>query len=506
MIRVVRETTAMLIRRIVVAVVSLVCAGLILDMPSAAQTSPLAKADATAQRRANPGNLVGHGGPVKAIAVDPRFPGRMLTGGFDYAAMFWDLSGPVPKLLRRLADHNSPVNATAFVGQHGLTGGDDGRLTVWNLETGIAMHRYSGHEGKIVTLDMTSEGKMAVSASWDRTARLWNLTARTPGPVLAGHSGPVTAAVFSDNAMTVYTASADGQIRAFDVSDGRLLRRVHVASQGVNTLLHLKRGNTSDDLLFGTIGGQSGIVDGATGAIVRMLPDVDRPILALAQSLDEAWSPTKRFAIGSGDGRIRVFAADTGAPEQDFQTPFGPVWALSFKTEKGAEPSALYYGGLDDFATYWPFAPRAPFEPVDASAYPRRFQQTGNADTEIGRGEIQFARKCSICHTLTPDGANRAGPTLHNVFGRKIATLPGYPFSAPLKTLDVTWNADSIAKLFELGPDKFTPGSKMPLQVMSEKADRDALIAFLEVATRDAKPGASPVDGMAPSAPQLTKP
>jgi len=47
-----------------------------------------------------------------------------------------------------------------------------------------------------------------------------------------------------------------------------------------------------------------------------------------------------------------------------------------------------------------------------------------------------------------------------------------------------------VGKLFELGPEEFTPGTKMPLQKMTDRAQRDALIAYLEVATRGEQPGA----------------
>ncbi|MEL6226271.1 MAG: c-type cytochrome, partial [Pseudomonadota bacterium] len=104
---------------------------------------------------------------------------------------------------------------------------------------------------------------------------------------------------------------------------------------------------------------------------------------------------------------------------------------------------------------------------------------------------IQFARKCSVCHTLTPDGANRAGPTLHKIFGRKIATHKGYRFSEPLKKLDIVWTPETVSKLFELGPDVFTPGSKMPLQKMTDPKQRDALIAFLKQATEPSSRNAS---------------
>ena len=85
--------------------------------------------------------------------------------------------------------------------------------------------------------------------------------------------------------------------------------------------------------------------------------------------------------------------------------------------------------------------------------------------------------------TLAPDGRNRAGPTLYGVFGRRIATLPGYPYSEPLKKLDIVWNETTIARLFEIGPHEFTPGSKMPLQKITDAKQRDALIAFLKQAT-----------------------
>ena len=61
------------------------------------------------QRRARPGNLVGHGGPVKALAVDSA-SGRALTGSFDYAMMGWDIAQETPQRLHRLDDHNGAVN------------------------------------------------------------------------------------------------------------------------------------------------------------------------------------------------------------------------------------------------------------------------------------------------------------------------------------------------------------------------------------------------------------
>jgi len=41
-----------------------------------------------------------------------------------------------------------------------------------------------------------------------------------------------------------------------------------------------------------------------------------------------------------------------------------------------------------------------------------------------------------------------------------------------------------VAKLFEVGPATYTPGTKMPEQRIGSPEDRTALVKFLEQATR----------------------
>jgi cytochrome c len=81
-------------------------------------------------------------------------------------------------------------------------------------------------------------------------------------------------------------------------------------------------------------------------------------------------------------------------------------------------------------------------------------------------------------------GGAGAAPTLAGLFGRRIASLPGYNFSAPLKQLDIVWTPDTVAKLFDLGPAAYTPGTKMPEQRIGSAEDREALVRFLEKATK----------------------
>lgn len=438
--------------------------------PSAAVKAAPAPADA-ASHKVRAGNLVGHGGPVKAIAVD-QGSSRALTGSFDYAMMVWDLSGDEPRLLHRLAEHDGAVNAVAFLpgGRRALAAGDDGRIAVWDLEAGRLVGRLEGHTAKIVGLAVSPDGRSAASASWDRTARLWDLERLAAGPVIEGHAGPVNAVAFSADGTRLYTAGYDGAVNLHAVADGALLRPVHKHGWGVNVLARLPG---AEQLVLGALNGSAKVVDGATGDVVANLPECDRPILSIAL-VDKPGL----VALGSGDGLVRVLRIGDWSLIEEHANPYGPVWALAFAP--GA--TAMYYGGLDDFATRWQIAPRAAFEPVESS-YPRRFQQHAGSDNPLAEGELQFARKCSVCHTLEPDSRNRAGPTLAGIFGRRIASVPGYPYSEALRGLDIVWTPEMVERLFELGPEVVTPGSKMPLQRMTDPRQRRALIAYLKATT-----------------------
>jgi len=98
------------------------------------------------------------------------------------------------------------------------------------------------------------------------------------------------------------------------------------------------------------------------------------------------------------------------------------------------------------------------------------------------RGEKLF-RACRACHTTTSDGGNIVGPRLFGLFDRRAGAVSDYNYSDALKGANFSWNDETLDKLFALGPDEFTPGSKMPLQEMANSRDRADLIAYLRKVT-----------------------
>jgi cytochrome c len=50
--------------------------------------------------------------------------------------------------------------------------------------------------------------------------------------------------------------------------------------------------------------------------------------------------------------------------------------------------------------------------------------------------------------------------------------------------MNIVWTPETVAKMFEVGPMAYTPGTKMPEQKIGSAEDRKALVEFLAKATK----------------------
>ncbi|WP_416537508.1 MULTISPECIES: c-type cytochrome [Phaeobacter] len=401
--------------------------------------------------------LKGHGGPVMALAVSPE--GQVATGSFDNAVGLWSDRTP-----RWLEAHDAAVTALAFVDAGRLvTAGDDFALYLWP-KGGQQAELIGRHLGKIRALAIAPDREMLVSASWDGNIGLWPFDGGAEQRIAVG-SGINDVAIGPGGA--IYAATMEGQILVYEDA-GQPPRRLVDQGFGIN---QLALGPGGDWLAYGAVDGATRVVDTQTGEPVADFTLERRPILAMAHH-----EGTARLAVGDGQGYIMMVDTETWRISADFRaTRDGPVWALEF----APDGQTIWAAGLDDLAYGWPVALMG-----EAEA-----QMAGNRgflkDPEtMPNGERQFMRKCSICHALGPGESRKAGPSLYDVFGRPAGTLAGYRYSQVLDGSDIIWGEATIDALFDLGPDHYIPGSKMPMQRITDPQDRRDLIAFLKRATK----------------------
>lgn len=395
--------------------------------------------------------LKGHGGPIMDIAAAP--DGRIATASFDNSVGLW--TGDAPDWLE---GHEAAVNTVVFNGTAIYSAGDDFTLRRWPDGKVIGQHK-----GKIVSVAATDTH--VATASWDGTIGIWPSDG-SPSRLLGPTGSGVNAVAFSTDGRHLYSTGVDGTLRIWDVETGDETRRLVQHGFGINELVL----NEADGwLAYGAVDGVTRVLDLATGE-ERDFTLERRPILALALSPDR-----DLLAVGDGEGYIMVIDTQKWRIARDFRATLrGPVWALAFSPDG----ENIHAGGIDDAMYSWPVASLN--EHGQMATGERSFLQDPD---EMSNGERQFARKCSICHALTPDGKRRAGPTLHAIFGRPAGSLPGYLYSETLQNADFVWDADSINALFDLGPDHYIPGSKMPMQRITQAQDRADLITFLRGAT-----------------------
>jgi WD40 repeat protein len=79
----------------------------------------------------------------------------------------------------------------------------------------------AGHTDRISSVIVSANGRLLVTASYDGTARLWDLTAKYPAAapiVLAGHEGRLSAVAMSPDGRWLATGSYDGTVRLWDLN------------------------------------------------------------------------------------------------------------------------------------------------------------------------------------------------------------------------------------------------------------------------------------------------
>ena len=102
---------------------------------------------------------------------------------------------------------------------------------------------------------------------------------------------------------------------------------------------------------------------------------------------------------------------------------------------------------------------------------------SARADGDAAAGKTVFA-KCAICHSPKP-GENKIGPSLFGVVGRPSHSVPGFAYSEPMKSHNVTWDAATLDH-YLVDPRATVPGTKMIFPGLKSETERANLIAYLE--------------------------
>lgn len=231
------------------------------------------------------------------------------------------------QLIGRLAGEESLSARTLLTGASETQGAPWLRPLIASLTTPGTPVRsiLGGHDGMVLALALTPDGRHAITGGQDATVRLWDLRSGTLVRTLRGHGAHVSAVVGLPGGLQCLSAGEDALLILWDLESGQALHRFAGHTEMINAVA------VSPDGKWAASGaGQASLVDGTvkvwnleTGSELWTLRGHADRVTAVAAVPDSV-----RLVSASEDGTLHVWNARTGATLQVLEGHVQRIMAL----------------------------------------------------------------------------------------------------------------------------------------------------------------------------------
>ncbi|XJO75226.1 hypothetical protein BDV3_005936 [Batrachochytrium dendrobatidis] len=302
------------------------------------------------------GTLKGHTNWVTAIATSPESPDTILSASRDKTVIVWRLTRDdsnygVP--YRSLTGHNHFVSDVVISsdGQFALSASWDKTLRLWDLSTGKTTRQFVGHTNDVLSVSFSPDNRQIVSGSRDKSIKLWNTLGECKYNIIEdGHSEWVSCVKFSPNPLNPVIVSSgwDKLVKVWDLSKGKLKTNHYGHTGYINTI------TISPDGSLCASGGKDGVTmlwDLNDGKHLYSLEAGDI-ISALVFSPNRYW-----LCAASGSG-IKIWDLESKSVVADLKPDFAPQGKKStvpqcISLAWSADGQTLFSGHTDNVIRVW---------------------------------------------------------------------------------------------------------------------------------------------------------
>ncbi|CAK0738238.1 dynein assembly factor with WDR repeat domains 1 [Gammaproteobacteria bacterium] len=240
---------------------------------------------------------------IDSVAFSPDSR-RCLTGSFDNTARLWDVESGI--CLLTFQGHQGTVTSVAFSpdGRRYLTGSHDNTVRLWDAKSGNCLLTLQGHRDSVTSVAFSPDGHRCLTGSVDNTARLWDAETGSGLLTLQGHQSIVTSVAFSPDGHRCLTGSSDNTARLWDVELGSCLLTLQGHLSSVTSVSFSPDGRRC---LTGSSDDTVRLWDTELGGGLLTLRGDQFSVSSVAFSPDG-----RRYLTGNRDNTVRLWDVETG--------------------------------------------------------------------------------------------------------------------------------------------------------------------------------------------------
>jgi WD40 repeat protein len=239
-------------------------------------------------------------------------------------AMLTQLSWHVP--LTGSMRHDDAVGLAQFSpnGQRVVTASADKTARLWDAASGKPIGEPMKHGDSVNSAQFSPDGQQVVTASADKTARLWDAASGKPIGEPMKHGDGVTSAQFSPDSQQVVTASWDKTARLWDAASGKPIGEPMQHEDGVNSAQYSPDGQR---VVTASKDKTARLWDAASGK------PIGEPMKHFNGVYSAQFSPDgQRVVTASDDRTARLWDAASGKPVGELMKHEGMVNSARFSS------------------------------------------------------------------------------------------------------------------------------------------------------------------------------
>jgi WD40 repeat protein len=205
--------------------------------------------------------------------------------------------------------------------KHLLSGGFGGQARIWTLD-GSPVGELVGHESAISVVRISPDGATAITASSDRTVRIWDLSARRQRAVLGPHRKQVLALDLDAARDLVWSGGHDGRLNRWSLATGKLESQLELGGSVSSVAVRPIDGVVA----AATVGAGIAIVS-AGGERITRLVDGNEVVASVT------WAADGTFLLGSSPGGASIWATDEWEPVRSLESGPGSMLPVALSPD-----------------------------------------------------------------------------------------------------------------------------------------------------------------------------